>query len=72
MKRANPIIRICPYLKTISQPIETLPKLQIHSRYQKFSSGCDMVWLSHKFNDLIFGSYCRYHNIFEPLIYTVL
>jgi hypothetical protein len=22
-----------PYLKTISQPIETLPKLKIHSRY---------------------------------------
>jgi flavorubredoxin len=20
----------------------------------------DMVWLSHKFNELIFGSYCRY------------
>jgi len=26
-----------PYLKTISQPIETLPKLKIHSSYHKFA-----------------------------------
>jgi hypothetical protein len=59
-KRASSVEWIYPYLKTISQLLNPLLKLRIHSRYQKFSSGCDMVWLSHKFNDLIFGSYCRY------------
>ena len=59
-KKGKPSKKNLPYLNTISQPIETLPKLKIHSRYPKFSSGCDMVWLSHKFNELIFGSYCRY------------
>ena len=32
-KKGKPSKKNLPYLKTISQPIETLPKLKIHSRY---------------------------------------
>jgi len=34
--------------------------LQIWSSYRYFRCTCDRVLLSHKFNELIFGSYCRY------------
>ena len=59
MNRANSLKTIHPYYKTISHVLNPLLRFWIHSRYPKFSSGCDMVWLSHKFNDLIFGSYCE-------------
>ena len=59
-KKGKPCGMDLPHWKTISQPIEPLLKWQIYSRTHKLSSGCDMVWISGKFNELIFGSYCRY------------
>ena len=43
---------------------ELVSKLKIYSRTHKVRSGCDIVWLSHEFNELISGFYCRYHNRF--------
>ena len=40
-KKGKPCKIDLPYLKTISQPIETLPKLKIHSRYRKFRKSCE-------------------------------
>jgi hypothetical protein len=34
--KGKPSKKDLPYLKTISQPIETLPKLKINSRYQRW------------------------------------
>jgi len=28
-----------------------------------------MEWLSHKFNEMIFGFYCRYHQGYSKIIY---
>jgi hypothetical protein len=46
---------------TISQPSIFLFRFHIHSRNQKFSSGCDIVLRYHrKIRHLILGRYCRY------------
>ena len=54
----------------ISQQIEPLSRLQIHSRNQKFSSGCDTVLCYHrKIKHLILGRYCRYHRFELMMLY---
>jgi len=60
-KKGKPSKKNLPYLKTISQPIETLPKLRTHSRNHKVSSCCDMVLRYHKkIRPLIAFFHCRY------------
>jgi hypothetical protein len=49
----------------ISQLLNRLLELQIHSRNQKVGSGCDIIlWYLRKIRSLIALFHCRYHQAY--------